>query len=159
MPCLCRCACGQVQSVTGSCLACSQCEVLLKILNLHITAATCGPVMPSASGCSNMCALSVCRWTQQTPSLECYTLAPVACCLIVLASLPMWFSFLWQHMKPRALKTTLPTCPCCALYEQHAYMLHWFCTNLCLHVLMSFCSRFENDRIWISCARVALPSI
>jgi hypothetical protein len=82
----------------GSCLStCSQCEVLLKILNLHITAATCGrPVMPSASGCSNMLPCTQCLQVEHSKHhhLECYTLAhTVACCLIVLASLPMWLQF------------------------------------------------------------------
>jgi hypothetical protein len=97
----------------------------LKILNLHITAATCGrPVMPSASGCSNMLPCTQCLQSgaQQTPSPRMlHTLAhTVACCLIVLASCQCGCSFLTAaHMKPRDPKATLPTCPCCTLYEQH----------------------------------------
>jgi hypothetical protein len=86
----------------GSCLStCSQCEVLLKILNLHITAATCGrPVMPSASGCSNMLPCTQCLQSgaQQTPSPRMLHTCTVACCLIVLASCQCGCSFLRQHM-------------------------------------------------------------
>jgi hypothetical protein len=63
-----------------------------------ITAATCGrPVMPSASGCSNMLPCTQCLQSgaQQTPSPRMlHTLAhTVACCLIVLASC-QWLQFL-----------------------------------------------------------------
>jgi hypothetical protein len=86
----------------GSCLStCSQCEVLLKILNLHITAATCGrPVMPSASGCSNMLPCTQCLQSgaQQTPSPRMLHTC-THCCLLFdcFGILPMWLQFSQQH--------------------------------------------------------------
>jgi hypothetical protein len=104
--------------------------------------------MPSASGCSNMLPCTQCLQSgaQQTPSPRMHTLAH--CCLLfdcfgIPANVVAVFT---AHMKPRALpKATLPTCPCCTLYEQHTPC----CTHRHTHkhmpacMLMCYCSRFR----------------
>jgi predicted nucleic acid-binding Zn ribbon protein len=90
----------------GSCLStCSQCEVLEDSEPAYHCSHCGRPVMPSASGCSNMLPCTQCLQSgaQQTPSPRMlHTLAhTVACCLIVLASLPMLLAvFTAAHMKP-----------------------------------------------------------
>jgi hypothetical protein len=155
MPCLCRCACSQVQSVTRFLSEhMFPMRSASEILNLHITAATCGrPVMPSASGCSNMCrALSVCRWSTANTITNAAHLHTVACCLIVLASCQCGCSFLTAAHEPRPQGTSLP-------------MLHYMnSTRHAAHrhthkhmpacMLMCYCSRFRATQMSQRYARV-----
>jgi hypothetical protein len=147
----------------GSCLStCSQCEVLLKILNLHITAATCGrPVMPSASGCSNMLPCTQCLQSgaQQTPSPRMLHTCTVACCLIVLASCQCGCSFLRQHM-------SLGHSQHCQLAHvahymnstRHAAHRHTHTqTHACM--LMCYCSRFRATPDESALRPCTLPSM
>jgi hypothetical protein len=147
----------QVQSVTGSCLStCSQCEVLLKILNLHITASHLWTVSCRLHLACNMpCTQCLQGGAQQTPSPRMLH-APVAHCFDCLASrqhVVAVFSAA-AHMQPGTPRAQ-PASLCCTLYEQHTPC----CTHTQTHACM-LCFLFpipSNRMIITPCA--PLPSM
>jgi hypothetical protein len=89
------------------------------------------------------------EWSTANTITECHhTLADC------LASLPICFLASAAHMKPRDLpRATLPTCPCCTLYEQHTPCAHRH-THKHYIMLMCYCSRFRATQMSQRYARV-----